>query len=208
MDLKKDNKIAILTYLLMCGFVAVSTIVFAIYGEWVSSVSALSIFLLMLVPSLLKEQYKIYLPFELDIAIVAFIFSSLFLGSLQNFYEKFPLWDGVLHFQSGLLLGLVGFVVVYLMNVKKTEKFSLSPGFVSVFAVCFALALSVVWEIYEYAMDTWFGYTMQETGLPDTMSDLMVNALGALIVGLLAYLWMKRRERLPFAPKRFKKYIL
>lgn len=203
-----SGKAPVLVYFGMCGFVAVSAIIFAVQGEWMSSVSAVLIFLLMLVPTLLKEQYRIYLPFELDLAIVTFIFFSLFLGSLQNYYERFPFWDGVLHFQSGLLLGVVGFVLVYLMNVKKNAKFNLRPGFVALFTVCFALSLSVVWEVYEFAMDSLFGYTMQESGLPDTMGDLIVNGVGAIIVGILGYMWMKHRERLPFAPKKFKKYIL
>jgi len=205
---KIKNKFVYYLYYGMRVLVALAIVAFAINGDWVSVVNASLILGLMLLPRLVKMQYKIYLPLGLEVAIVGFIFLSLFLGSLRNYYERFPLWDGVLHFQSGILLGVVGFVVVYLLNARKTSKFRMSPGFVSFFAVCFSMALSVVWEVYEYAVDSWFGYTMQESGLPDTMGDLIVNCSGAIIVGLLSYFWMKKTENLPFAPEKFNNYTI
>jgi len=205
---KIKNKLVFYLYYGMRLLVALAIVAFTLSGDWVSVFNASLILGLILLPRLVKMQYKIYLPLVLEVAIVGFIFLSLFLGSLRNYYERFPLWDGVLHFQSGILLGVVGFVVVYLLNARKTSKFRMSPGFVSFFAVCFSMALSVVWEVYEYAVDSWFGYTMQESGLPDTMGDLIVNGSGAIIVGLLSYFWMKRTENLPFAPEKFDNYTI
>ncbi|NCN52360.1 hypothetical protein GW943_00935 [Candidatus Parcubacteria bacterium] len=205
---KERNKVAVYVYIGMRVLVVLSIAAFVLFRDWLDAVNATLILGLMLLPSLLKHRYKLYLPFELDLAIVSFIFLSLFLGSLRNFYERFSLWDSILHFQSGILLGIVGFVMVYILNEKSPTKLVMSPIFISLFSVCFSLALAVVWEVYEYAADSWFGYTMQESGLPDTMGDLIVNGVGALIVAVVAFVWMKRRQRLPFAPKKFKKYIL
>ncbi|MCB9810702.1 MAG: hypothetical protein H6779_02640 [Candidatus Nomurabacteria bacterium] len=200
------NKLALNIYFGMRAFVALSVFVFLFYGEWESAVSAVFILLLMITPSFLRMQYRFYMPFELDFAIVVFIFLSLFLGSLNDFYEKFYWWDTVLHFQSGILLGVVGFVMVYILNARRSDKLTMSPGFISVFAVCFSLALSVVWEIYEYAGDTLFGYTMQENGLPDTMWDFIFNGAGAIIVATIGYYWMRRRQKIPFAPRILRKF--
>ncbi|MEA3323353.1 MAG: hypothetical protein U9Q12_03965, partial [Patescibacteria group bacterium] len=63
--------------------------------------------------------------------------------------------------------------------------------FVALFAVCFSMAVAVVWEIFEYVMDIGFGTNMQKSGLVDTMEDLIVATIGALIVGLLGYLYLK-----------------
>lgn len=204
---EKSGKIAFWTYYSMRIVVMLSIVAFIIDGNFESAVSALFILGLMVLPSLLKEQYRLHLPFEIDLAIVAFIFLSLFLGSLQDYYERFPLWDGILHFQSGILLGAVGFLVVYLLNERKQGTVVMSPGFISLFSVCFSMALSVVWEIYEYTVDNVFGYTMQESGLPDTMGDLIVNAIASIAVATVAYVWMKRRRRLPFAPRFLKKFV-
>ena len=185
----------------MRALVAFAFVSFLFLGDWADAFNTALIFLLMVAPSFLKSKYSVYLPFELDLAIVSFIFFTLFLGSLRDFYELFPLWDTVLHFQSGILLGIVGFVLIYILNEQKTKRLELNPGFISFFAVTFSLAISVVWEIYEYIVDTFLGFNMQETGLPDIMGDLIFNAIGALIVGLVGYFWMRRRQKLPFTPR-------
>lgn len=182
--------------------------VFALFlweRDWESAFYAALIFLLILAPSVIKRKYHLFLPFELDLAIGAFIFLTLSLGWLNDFYGKFPFWDGALHFQSGFLLAVVGFVLVYLLNEQK-KTLNLSPGFVSFFAICFSLAVAVFWEIFEFACDNWFGSNLQESGLPDTMGDLIVNFISAVIIGIMGYYWMLRHLRIPFTPKFFTRY--
>jgi len=176
----------------------VALVGFAINGDWLNVVLTALIFLLMLAPSFFKNRYKIYIPFDFDFAIVLFVFLTLFLGSLRNFYEKFPWWDSILHFQSGLLLGVIGFLLVYILNEQKSPKLVMSPGFVAFFAFCFSIALSGLWEIYEFFMDSVFGYSMQRNGLQDTMWDIIVNVVGTLIISILGYFWIKRNKKLPF----------
>lgn len=198
------NTYASLAYYGMRLLVLISGIGFIFLGEWMSALNAFLVLGIIFIPRLIKSQYELYLPFAIELAIVTFVFLSVFLGSLYNYYEKFALWDGILHFQSGLLLGTVGFLVIYLLNSGNKKKLVMSAGFVAFFAVCFSLAMSVFWEIFEYAADTWFGYTMQESGLPDTMSDLVINGIGAIIVAILGYIWMKKSKQLPFTPDEYK----
>lgn len=195
------KRLTFLLYYGMRGLMILAFLLFLLSNDWMDAFNTALIFLLMLVPSILKKRYDVYLPFELDVAIVGFIFLTLFLGARGNYYERFPFWDDILHLQSGLLLGIVGFVLVYILNGQKTRALELSPGFISFFAVTFSVAISVMWEIYEYVIDLSFGFNMQKSGLPDTMGDLIVNAIGALVVGILGYIWMKRRQRLPFTPR-------
>lgn len=173
---------------------------FALDGDFQSVFSTIGILSIVVLPTFLRENFSLHIPRRIEAFIAIFMFLSVFLGSVADFYEKFPWWDGVLHFQSGLLLGILGFLVVYLLNMSRPGKVSLSPGFIAFFSICFSLAVSVFWEVYEYFMDVTFGFTMQETGLPDTMSDLIVNALGAIIVAALAYVWMKKEKMVPFTP--------
>lgn len=200
---KIKNKLVSNLYYGMRIVVLLSAVGFFFLRDWVSMVNAVLILFLMLLPRLIKSFYSIYLPISLELAIVGFIFLSVFLGSLRDYYERFPFWDGVLHFQAGILLGIVGFLFVYLLNTGIKSKLTMSPGFVAFFSVCFSLAISVIWEIYEYVADSWFLYNMQESGLPDTMGDLIVNAVGAVIVAVFGYMWMKKSKQLPFAPEKF-----
>ena len=37
------------------------------------------------------------------------------------------------------------------------------------------MTIGVIWEIFEFTMDHVFDLTMQKSGLPDTMTDLIVD---------------------------------
>jgi hypothetical protein len=199
---KHRNLATLALYYGVRALALVAAVVYLTRGDIPSAVYSALIFFLILVPSMLRDKYRVFLPFTLDLFLGMFVFLTVLLGSVSDFYEKFEYWDVVLHFQSGLLLGVLGYSFLYSLNEKKPERLSLSPGFVSFFSVCFSALVSVIWEIYEYAGDSWFGYTMQETGLPDTMGDLILNLVGAIIVASIGYAWMKRRKRVPFTPAR------
>ncbi|NLC76313.1 MAG: hypothetical protein GX750_01650, partial [Clostridia bacterium] len=63
----------------------------------------------------------------------------------------------------------------------------LSAVFVSFFSFCFAVAMGAVWEIYEYFMDQVFGFNMQRGSLDDTMTDLILDTVGAALFAVLGY---------------------
>ena len=196
------NRWTLFAYWGMRVLVGVAALGFAWERDWASVFATLLIAALMFVPPLLKEYYKVYLPFALEFGIVAFIFLTLFLGWIEQFYDRIPLWDAFLHFQSGLLLGATGYVLVYILNEQHTRKLSLSPGFVTFFATTFSITVGVLWEIFEFVADTISTTTYwQGNDLGDTMYDLIANAVGTLIVGIVGYIWMRHRQRLPFPPR-------
>ena len=96
---------------------------------------------------------------------------------------------------------MIGFVLVYLLNQSQSKHIHLSPGFISFFAVSFSALMSVLWEIFEFAVDSLLGFNMQESGIPDTMGDFIVNLLGALVVAVFGYVWMKNQGKVPFSEK-------
>ncbi len=168
----------------MCALVLVAAGVFLLRGDWEAALSTALIFFLMLVPSVLKERYRLYLPFALDLGVVGFIFLTLFLGGIAHFYDWVPFWDKFLHLQSGFLLGAAGYVLVYILNENKKTPLNLSPGFVSLFAVTFSLALGVAWEVFEFAGDTWFGQAEWQAENADTLGGLLAHGAGALIASI------------------------
>ena len=183
--------------------VVLAAVYFLVRGDWESSVSTAFVFLLMSLPGILKHRYRIYLPFALELWIVLFIFLTLFVGGIGDVYREFPIWDKILHFQSGLLLSASGYVIVYTLNESEATTLDLSPVFVSVFAVAFSLAFGAIWEMIEFAGDTIFGSAWQINNT-DTMLDLIADGVGALIFSLGAYFWMYRHKRLPFTPRILK----
>jgi hypothetical protein len=59
--------------------------------------------------------------------------------------------------------------------------------------VLFAVFIGVVWEIFEFIVDKFTTANMQsrETGVDDTMHDLIVDTVGAVIVAAMGYAYAK-----------------
>ena len=79
----------------------------------------------------------------------------------------------------------------------------MTPFFVAFFAFNFAITLGAVWEIYEYTADGILGLNMQKfaledgtllmgrEALSDTMEDLIVDGIGALVINIIGYISLK-----------------
>lgn len=156
---------------------------------FVSLVAMASIWL----PVVLIERRNIHIPATFEFLLTLFIYSSLFLGEVQQYYTKFWWWDTVLHTGSAIGLGFVGFLVIH--SVYRRGALQSNAGMLALFSFCFALSLGALWEIFEFGMDSSFGLNMQKSGLIDTMWDLIVDAIGAFIVSVAGYFYVKRKRR-------------
>lgn len=121
----------------------------------------LTLFLFAL-PSILEHRLSVQLPDTLEILVILFLFASTFLGEVRNCYEHFPLWDTVLHTVSGFLTTAIGISMIDLLNQSERVKFTLLPGFVVLFAVCFSMTAGVLWEFWEFGADTLLHMDMQK----------------------------------------------
>ena len=151
----------------------------------------------MFIPSLLQKKLSLTIPNYMFVLYFIFLFCAIYLGEVQDFYFIIPYWDLLLHTFSGAMLGSLGFTLVSLLNSNKNVDMHLSPFFIAFFAFCFALAFGVVWEIYEYTVDSVAALNMQKyaledgtllvgrEALADTMEDLIVDAVGALLCAYL-----------------------
>ncbi len=172
---------------------------FSIYErQWLNAGAISGILVLTALPALIFRWREIFIPPELELLAIAFVFAALFLGETRGYYGRFWWWDIALHATSGVLLGIFGFLLVYVLNGIPRLDLHMRPGFVAFFAFCFALSVGALWEIFEFAMDASLGVNMQKpflgdpSGLTDTMGDLIVDALGALAIAVSGYLYMKR----------------
>ena len=161
-------------------------------------------FILTFYPSILSKKFGVYLPNKLQLVITLFLFAAQILGEIGDFYEKISWWDTMLHTTSGVVLGLIGFLFVYLLNEKGNINVNLSPKFVILFAFCFAITMGVFWEFFEFGADRLFGYNMQkfrmpgEDGLVDTMCDLIVDTIGAIIACIGGWIYIRRNKDVLF----------
>ena len=190
----EDRNVYLAMTLVIQSALAVALVLFLVHRDWENVFLTGLVIGLTLVPAFLQRKFRIYLPPEFQLVAAAFVFLSLFLGSAHDFYDRFWWWDIVLHTGSGFLLGIVGFIALYLLNQTDRLPQELSPAFRCFFGVTFAVFLGVLWEIFEFAADHIAPYwNMQsgETGVADTMWDLIVDTIGAAIVGLMGYVYLK-----------------
>jgi hypothetical protein len=190
---------ALLVFLQLIMAVELAALLFK--GEWLSAFLVIMIMAITIAPILFKERLPVNIPPEFQMMVIIFVFASLFLGDIRGYYFRIWWWDIALHAGSGLLLGIFGFLLVYVLNENSRINVYLHIRFVALFAFLFAVATGAIWEIFEFSMDRFFGTNMQKmvpgdplSGLTDTMWDLIVDTLGAAAISLLGWWYMKRRE--------------
>ena len=75
-----------------------------------------------------------------------------------------------------------------------TRRIHVAPGWIATITFALAVSLGTIWEIFEFAMDWFLGINMQKSGLVDTMTDLMINAAGALLAAIFGYLYVNHGD--------------
>ena len=182
-------------------------------GLWTNAFLIVAIGAVTAIPLAVHRRYQIHIPLEFQTLAVIFVFASLFLGEIHSYYERFWWWDIALHTSSGLLMGILGFLLVYILNENDRVNVALTPRFVALFAFLFAVTVGTLWEIFEFAMDSLFGANMQKamlndpSGLTDTMFDLIVDTLGALIISGLGW-WYTAKGKSFFVERWIRKFIV
>ncbi len=194
------------------------------------------------IPSFIENNWHIDIPNTLEIIVLFFIFSAEILGEISSYYLKYPGWDTALHTTTGFLAAAIGFSLVDILNKNDKVKFELSPLFMAVVAFCFSMTIGVLWEFFEFSMDTFIGLDMQkdtiihtirsvaldpsksnsvvvipditsvvingedlglggylDVGLIDTMKDMFVNFIGAVVFSVIGYFYTKSNGKGKFA---------
>jgi hypothetical protein len=160
-------------------------------GVWPAVFVTSAALALTFLPGQLASRVGLSLPPSFLAAIALFILATLYLGEVQDFYDRFWWWDLVLHFGSAMGFGILGFLLVFMLF--QGDRYAAPPWAMGALSFCLAVTVGVLWEIFEYAMDTLFGFNMMKSGLPDTMGDLIVDAVGAALAGLAGVVYLLGR---------------
>ena len=162
--------------------------------QWLVAFTGLLVFLLTFVPAIIERRLRVRLPVEFTLVTSVFLCASFALGEVSDFYERFWWWDLMLHGMSAVVTGLAGFLMVYVFYM--TNRVRIAPVYVAIISFGFAMTLGVIWEIFEFVVDWTMELDLQKSGLVDTMTDLMINALGALIAAITGYRYVKNGDSL------------
>ncbi len=167
----------------------------------------------LVVPWFIEVKYKVDIPDATEFIILLMLFFAVVLGFLHGYYENVHGFDKITHTLSGVTLSLVAFQVIYFLNRFEKVNLSMGPKLTAIFAYSFSLTLLVIWEFYEFGVDTikyiidpnttsnmqkymWTGTPSsfpQDYGLYDTMMDLVVGGVGAFIVCIIGYFIIRNK---------------
>ncbi len=199
MEVKKGRRyVSYLLLLVMVGIVMFTLVKNIMW--WNKSVVILSTItiLLLIAPRTVLGKIRLNLPPEVLSFIEVFIFLGMYLGEIKDAFFFFPHWDTLLHFLSGVLIALMGFLLIYPLYMQKPAR--AYAYLILLFTVSFAIAAGGIWELIEYGIDVVFQPVppMQRSGLPDTMGDLAIESFSALLTGIAAYLFVLKKGHAKF----------
>lgn len=174
----REHRSSFIVYLVLRALVILCMVLQILNKNYENVFLCVLTLILLIVPSMIQLNLKIELPTTLEIIILLFIFSAEILGEIQEYYIKIQGWDTILHTLNGFLMAAIGFSLVDILNKEERLKFELSPAFMSIVAFCFSMTVGVVWEFFEYGMDTFFGLDMQKDTIIHTVNSVMLDPAG------------------------------
>lgn len=186
------NRIELIVATVLQISIAIITLGALIERMWLVTFSGLAILLLSFAPAMIERRLRVPLPVEFTLLTCIILFASFVLGEVRDFYERIWWWDLALHGLSAMLMGFIGFLTVYVFHM--TNRLNVKPFHVAAFTFGFAVTIGTLWEIFEFLVDWYVGTNMQKSGLVDTMTDLIINAVGALVAAISGYLYVRNGD--------------
>jgi hypothetical protein len=173
-------------------FLGVEALIGTVQGNWLALFVAGSALGLTFLPQMLASRVNLRLPNGFLAAVALFVLATIYLGEMRDFYTRFWWWDLALHGSSAIGFGILGFLLVFMLF--RGDRYAAPPWALGLLSFCTAMTVGVLWEVFEFGMDQSFGLNMQKSGLVDTMGDLIVNAIGAALAGLVGAAYLTGRS--------------
>jgi hypothetical protein len=136
----------------------------------------------MWAPAAAELVFRTTLPRALQLHYLIFITLGPFAGSALNAYAAIPEWDTYIHFDSGVMIAWLG--MLWVRRVEEHLTVSLPRWFGLLVILLTAMAFAAAWEICEFASDQLIG-TVSQSGLEDTMADILAGTSGGLFAIVL-----------------------
>ncbi len=166
-------------------------------GDLLYGVFCLLAFGLTMFPAMAARSTRARIPIEVELVLLILMVCDMTLGNLLGLYLRVSWFDKVLHLGSSVLIGWIGFLVIYVLHA--TCRLLFRPWHDGVAILLVTLGTGAAWEIAEYVVDQLFGRATQ--GAPgmapidDTRVDLILAGIGGIIAAVLGPLYIRYSAR-------------
>lgn len=179
--------------ILAAGVLLVGAAILASRGDREAAMLSVQIAMVVPAPLAVERAAKLRLPTSLHAMYAALLLAAPWAGAALGRYDAWPSWDTLVHFYSGVPIALG---CVLLLGVAASRRgLVVPPGLEALMVAALHSVVALLWEVAEFTADQVFGAHTQK-GNMDTMVDLIVGTLGAVLVALALY---AHRTRGPFA---------
>ena len=187
-------------YPFILGFYALFNIGWGIYyitqNRPYYYILAFSALLFIPIVDLVYKLLRFQPIYQLNAFIYLFIFMLYTLGIVLQFYSYVPHFDKIAHTFSGAFVSFLALILCYLLKPSREIEESDFP-LASVFSLAVSMGMACFWEICEYTLDLVVHNDPQKvltTGIHDTMQDMIVCTIGALLMFIPYYLYYKKKK--------------
>lgn len=155
---------------------------------------------LSFVPRIIEKVLKLKADYLLRFATHLYILLTYGIGMIFNGYDKIPYYDKVMHTLTGVVFGLCGLIAFAFLKPGDGEKKDFDREefpVAAVFSLGFATVISVGWEIVEFVINLVLHNDPQhvlDTGVTDTMMDMIVCLIGSLIFWIPMYRYCRSKK--------------
>src|SRR3954464_14871048 len=180
-----------------------SAAVFVVQREYVLGALSVVSLAVAIVPTYIVSAARLSTWIDLELVGLWLLATHVVLGIALDLYARVPWFDKILHLEASGVVGLVVFVSVDSVIDQRVKGRWLLD---SVLIVIGTTGVGAMWEIAEFSADHAFGWWTQGSPqldpLPDTMWDLVCDALGASLAALAGPTVVALRRRRAAASRR------
>ncbi len=176
------------------------------FGYSVFGIVILLAVFIILLPAILTRQH-IFVPLEIEILLLVIVTFEYVIANALGFYARFGYYDKFQHTMIPAIISFMGMLLFYIGYL--LGKFRASYGMSWAVIVLITIGLGAVLEVGEYAYDMVIGpatnfvisHGTLTQGSPiltpyhDTMTDLILDVIGALIGATFGVWLLLRHEK-------------
>lgn len=176
------------------------------YGDTYIAATHIVIAMLVAIIPAIRYTRKLVFPYWFVIIITLNIYAygiPLFLG----FYDNFWWWDEFAHWMSTLLVSMVVFVALCLIQCFGGRT-DMPTGILCFLTFIGGFAFGNVWELMEGTIDWLFGGDYMQHHMADSLEDIHMDFLGALTMGIVGFILLKRKSPEDIVASMDEKHII
>lgn len=190
--MKKINNVIIMILLIIDAFITINALRIGVYDRIATYVSLI---LVLLLPRILTKLTILKFTPNLEFIYLLFAILSDFFGAVLNLYNITHGYDSFAHFIFGAYSVVLAIMILLKFN-KYEPKYILFTIFI---IICISTTMSASWEFIEYALDKILKLNLQhsiDTGVNDTMKDMLIATFGCLLFCIYYYIDLKDKSKL------------